>query len=45
MEKKKKEQYEAPSAEVLFVTVERNIMSVQMRVTTLSDSVYEEEDA
>ena len=43
MENKKKEQYEAPSAEVFFVTVGQNILSVSG--TTIADDTYEEEDA
>jgi len=44
MENKKKEQYEAPSAEVFFVTVGRSILSVS-GITTIADDTYEEEDA
>ena len=45
METKNKARYETPSAEVLFVTLEGNILSVQMSGTKLSVEAYEEEDA
>ena len=43
MEIKNSVQYESPSAEVLFVTVERNILSISG--TNLADDTYEEEEA
>ena len=43
MEIKNSIQYESPSAEVLFVTVERNILSISG--TNLADDTYEEEEA
>ena len=45
METKNKARYETPSAEVLFVTMEGNILSVRMNGTTLGDDTYEEYDA
>ena len=44
METKNRVQYETPSAEVLFVTAERNILS-GLNGTTLADDTYEEEYA
>ena len=44
METKNRVQYEIPSAEVLFVTVEQNILS-GLNGTTIADDTYEEEDA
>ena len=44
MEIKNSVQYESPSAEVIFVTVERNILSV-INGTSIGDDTYEEEDA
>ena len=38
-----KARYETPSAEILFVTEERNILLSGF--TTLADDTYEEEDA
>ena len=45
METKNKARYETPSAEVLFVTMEGNILSVLMSGTSIADFTYEEEDA
>ena len=42
METKNKARYETPYEEVLYVTVERNILSLG---TSLGDDTYEEEDA
>ena len=44
METKNRVRYETPSAEVLFVTVEGNILQSGFR-TTFADDTYEEEDA
>ena len=45
METKNKARYETPSAEILFVTEERNILLSDIRGTSIADDTYEEEDA